>query len=75
MPGQVPCGAEEAVARAKSVAGKGGEYFLGSGDYKPKGDRDVPWTLLPSGREGSDCAGFAISWCYRLTRHRPGYNA
>jgi len=22
----------------------------------------------------SDCAGFAISWCYQLTRHRPGFN-
>ena len=23
---------------------------------------------------GSDCAGFAISWCYKLVRHRQGYN-
>jgi len=74
MTTQVPCAASDAVKRALSIATKGGEYFLGSGDYRPKGDSDVPWTSIPGKRMGSDCAGFALSWCYQLTRHRPGYN-
>ena len=50
-------------------------YVLGTGDWKPVGPNtpDVPWTTR-DGMLGSDCAGFAISWCYKLPRHRPGYN-
>lgn len=54
-----------------------GEYELGTGDYRPRviGTYliDVPWTDAGDKR-GSDCAGFAISWCYKLRRHRPGFN-
>jgi hypothetical protein len=46
-------------------------YILGTGDYH--GGGDVPWTMR-DGVLGSDCAGFAISWCYKLPRHRPSYN-
>lgn len=49
-------------------------YFLGTGDYRPGAAADVPWTASPGGTLASDCAGFAISWCYKLPRHRPGYN-
>jgi hypothetical protein len=51
-------------------------YVLGTGDYRPtviSGKLvDFPWTWR-EGRQGSDCAGFAICWAYMLVRHRPGY--
>jgi len=68
-----PCSATEAVLRALSIVGKGGQYILGTGDYAPTPRADLPWTER-AGQIGSDCAGFAISWCYRLPRHRPGFN-
>ena len=71
---QRPCSAEEAVDRARRLlASKLGQYVLGTGDYRPTAIDDVPWTDN-HGMRGSDCAGFAISWCYKLTRHRPGFN-
>lgn len=75
MTGPRPCSADEAVARALSLVGKGGQYILGTGDWRPTSPTapDVPWTTR-DGQVGSDCAGFAISWCYKLPRHRPGYN-
>lgn len=73
-----PCSAAEAVQRALSIANQGGEYQLGTGDYRPSVVNglliDRPWTARDN-HVGSDCAGFAISWCYKLQRHRPGYNA
>lgn len=69
-----PCSAEEAVQRALSIVGQGGAYYLGTGAYYPIGGIDLPWTRNEAGKLGSDCAGFAISWCYRLRRHRPGFN-
>ena len=68
-----PCSATEAVQRALSLVGQGGQYLLGTGGYRPTAVPDLPWTEL-DGELGSDCAGFAISWCYKLPRHRPGYN-
>jgi hypothetical protein len=72
-----PCSAAEAVQRARSLIGKGGQYILGTGDYRPHvvGGTliDLPWTER-DGLVGSDCAGYAISWCYMLQRHRPGFN-
>jgi hypothetical protein len=79
-----PCSAAEAVQRAQSLlvrmrsgATDGATYQLGTGDYRPTVVAgtliDRPWTHR--GQDfGSDCAGFAISWCYRLQRHRDGYN-
>ena len=71
-----PCTAAEAVERAKRIVGKGGQYILGTGDYRPRVVNgkliDLPWTWRSS-EEGSDCAGFAISWCYKLRRRRPGF--
>ncbi len=76
MTGDHPCSADEAVIRARRVIGKGGQYVLGTGDYKPTtlAGRliDLPWTAR-LGLVGSDCAGFAICWCYKLRRHRPGF--
>jgi hypothetical protein len=69
-----PIAAADAVVRAKSMVGLDSPYFLGTGDYRPDVVNDVPWTAAPDGTLGSDCAGFAISWCYKLPRHRPGYN-
>jgi len=66
-----PCSAVEAVQRANSLVDKGGQYVYGTGDYV--GDDKPPWTTR-GGLTGADCAGFAISWCYKLRRHRPGYN-
>lgn len=73
-----PCAGSEAVARARSLVGNGGQYELGTGNYHPTTVAgkviDVPWTSSGSGALGADCAGFAISWCYKLPRHRPGLN-
>lgn len=78
-----PCSAPEAVLRASSMVNTpGGEYVLypegGGGDYRPFTDAsgktiDLPWTTV-AGHVGSDCCGFAISYCYKLPRHRPGFN-
>lgn len=76
--GDRPCSATEAVERARSIIGKGGEYQLGTGDYRPvvvAGKLiDMPWTMSATGKLGSDCAGFAMAWCFKLRRHRPGFN-
>ena len=70
--GDIPCSAEEAVNRMLSIEDNGGQYLLGSGDYSPTAP-GVPWTTR-NGEIGSDCAGAAISFAYRLRRHRPGFN-
>src|SRR5215831_17450620 len=57
------------------MVGNGGQYELGTGGYRPGAADDKPWTTAGSGAVGSDCAGFAISWCYKLPRHRAGFNA
>lgn len=75
-----PCDAIDAVCRARSIVGKGGQYLLGTGDYHPTAAGtsgapavDLPWSPSGSG-SGSDCAGFAICWAWKLRRHRPGFN-
>ncbi len=65
-----PCSATEAVWRALSLVDNGGMYVLGTGDYL--GENLPPWTSRGP-LIGSDCAGFAMSWCYKLPRHRKGY--
>lgn len=76
MTGDRPCSADEAVLRAKRIVNRGGAYVYGTGDYKPTylAGRlvDLPWTSRDS-LVGSDCAGFAICWCYKLQRHRQGF--
>ena len=74
MTGLRSCSAAEAVKRALSLVGAPGQYLLGTGGYRPTAEIDLPWTEL-DGQLGSDCAGFAVSWCYKLARHRPGFNA
>jgi hypothetical protein len=74
-----PCSAVEAVTRALSIIDKpGGQYLLGTGGYRPYVLNGVlidrPWTQDENGSYGTDCAGFALSWCYKLHRSRPGYN-
>lgn len=79
--GPRPCSASEAVSRALSVANKGGRYILGAGDYDPRAP-DSPFTphmyTTSAGVNvtalGSDCCGFAISFAYKLPRHRSGFN-
>lgn len=66
-----PCSAAEAVERALSLVGKGGQYVLGTGDHV--GEGLPPWTTR-DGVSGSDCAGFAMCWAYKLRRHRKGFN-
>jgi len=70
-----PCSADEAVARALSLVGRGGAYELGGGDYHPAGGVDLPWTQNGEGLLVCDCSRFAICWCYRLPGARPGFNA
>lgn len=78
------CSISEALDRARRMVGQGGRYILGTGDYRPEVKdgkilRDLPWTRGHQagswyGVEGSDCAGFAICWVWKLRRHRPGFN-
>lgn len=73
-----PTTATEAAYRAHSIAGAGGQYVLGTGNYSPEiipgGVRDLPWTKRESdGLVGCDCAGLVV-WAYKVRRHRPGYN-
>lgn len=50
----------EAVSRAYKWANKG-TYMLGTGDSDYAG-------------KASDCAGYAISYCWGIVRHQPGFN-
>lgn len=60
------------VARALTMRDLG-QYVLGTGGWRPNGP-DVPWTAHHKTKLiGSDCSGFAISWCHKLVRHRPGF--
>lgn len=53
--------ADEAIARARSVVGKGCQYGLGHGGFDPK--RSAPWD-----DEGlCDCSGF-VAWCLGVSR-------
>jgi hypothetical protein len=70
--GVTACSPAEAVERALSMVGRLEPYVLGTGDYRP-GKPDLPFTDK-NGRTGSDCWGFAGAWCYKLPRHRPGFN-
>jgi hypothetical protein len=68
------CSAADAVGRAgRLVSSRTGQYVLGTGDYRPTTTSDTPWTVN-AGLTGSDCAGFAICWAWKLVRHRPGFN-
>lgn len=64
------------MRRALSLINKGGQYVLGTGDYRPVYTAgkltDTPWTWR-NGKLGSDCAGFALCFCYKLKRRRPGF--
>lgn len=64
------------IDRARLWVGKG-RYALGGGDYRPHVANgqvvDEPWTQTKYGL-GSDCVGFAFSYCHRVPRHRPGFN-
>lgn len=77
MTTDAPCNAAEAVARAQAMVRNGGQYILGTGDYWPHQENgklvDLPWTYR-GGQGGSDCAGFAICYAWKLQRHRPGFN-
>lgn len=74
-----PCSWQEATQRAHDIltaiaAGQTtGQYLLGAGDYRPHDGIDLPWTTL-NGKKGSDCSGFAISYCWKLPRKRLGFN-
>jgi hypothetical protein len=70
--GLIPCSSAEAVNRMLSIEGNGGCYLLGGGDYSPL-HPGVPWTFH-DGKWGSDCCGAAVSFAYRLRRHRSGFN-
>lgn len=67
-----PCSPQEALLRTIAVVGRGGQYVLGTGDYRPRGTVDLPWTTR-DGMTGSDCAGL-ICYAYKLRRHRHGFN-
>jgi cell wall-associated NlpC family hydrolase len=76
-----PASATEAVARALRLLADPTNartgYHLGTGGYRPyvvNGKTiDLPWTQNGD-VTGCDCAGL-ICWAYKLSRHRPGFNA
>src|SRR5687767_13353887 len=75
MTADPPITTQEAIRRATSMVNNTtGVYMLGTGDYRPRKLIDLPWTKTASGVIGSDCAGFAICWAWKLRRHRPGFN-
>jgi hypothetical protein len=71
------CTAVEAVVRAQEALKMGGTYILGTGDYWPHKEADelvdTPFTWK-QGKWGTDCAGFAVCYAWKLRRHRPGFN-
>ncbi len=68
-----PCLPAEAVSRALLLVGRPEIYVLGTGTYQPRPHEDLPFTRNARGY-GCDCWGLAGSWCFRLPRHRMGYN-
>jgi hypothetical protein len=62
----------DSLLRAQRCIGKGA-YYLGTGDYRPVNGKDEPWTTNADGT-GCDCSGFALCYCQKLPRHRPGFN-
>lgn len=60
-----PCTALEAVDRAMRMFQQC-EYQLGAGDYDRRTDATP--------QRAFDCCGFAISYAWKIRRHRPGYN-
>lgn len=72
--GRLPCSAEEALDRMLALEmSRKGCYVWGGGRYDPAAPLKLGMTA-PNGVEGWDCAGAAISYAYRLFRHRPGFN-
>ena len=72
--GIIPCSPEEAVQRMLALeASRRGCYAWGAGHYDPERPELLGQTTVGD-LTGWDCAGAAISYAYRLTRHRPGYN-
>lgn len=70
-----PCNPNIATYRAIIATNQTyGQYWLGTGDYQPKVLLDNPWTPNKLGKLSSDCSGFAVSWCWKITRHRKGFN-
>jgi hypothetical protein len=70
-----PLPGADALKRMLSLVGDQHCYVLGTGDYRPGFIPDVPWTTrAEDGRVGSDCAGAAMSWAFKIPRHRPGLN-
>lgn len=60
-----PLSPDEAVARARSMLGKG-VYVLGAGGYDPSDD-DPQGKHYESDRYGVDCSGF-VNWCWGVSR-------
>lgn len=75
------CTASEAVDRALRALNQG-QYLLGCGDYlgEGRGMFTSREDLYPSGTRffgetGGDCCAFAVSYTWKVKRHRPGFNA
>jgi hypothetical protein len=69
-----PCSAVEALARMDALKTEQMPYCLGTGNYDPKHPL-TPWTYSSKyDLTGSDCAGAAQCYAFKLVRHRPGFN-
>lgn len=62
------CTAGEAVDRAMRLLHRC-EYQLGAGDYLGL-SVEVEQPVV----QAFDCCGFAVSYCWKVKRHRPGFN-
>lgn len=73
--GLIPCSDVEAVQRMLELeASRKGCYTWGGGHYDPAHPELLGMTSVHD-MMGWDCAGAAISYAYRLFRHRGGFNA
>jgi hypothetical protein len=72
--GVIPCSQAEAVQRMLELEASGkGCYSWGAGHYDPAHPEQLGMTTA-NGLLGWDCAGAAISYAFRLTRHRVPFN-
>ena len=62
----------ELVSRALTQRDQG-EYQLGAGGWDPKRPHTTFGPHWKTGKVGSDCSRFAISWALKLAGHRPGF--
>lgn len=73
--GPHPCSSDMALSRMLALVGLQFPYVLGTGDYNGEGKSGCTTRLVGGlALTGMDCAGAAMSYAFKLPRHRHGYN-